>query len=149
LSNARGPNNGWEEMAEWTRQGKLWTYPIDNENGQVLKGECDVSFVEHVFLSREIDAMGFAKTGPVREFMELVIVFNFFAVFFNFHFVFQVANGLSKNPYMSISTKRGHLQWFNNYFDEAKMIEIEQMSLLAAQASAELEADIEIAKKSQ
>jgi hypothetical protein len=29
------------------------------------------------------------------------------------------------------------------------MIEIEQMSLLAAQASAELEADIEIAKKSQ
>src|SRR5580704_1102655 len=43
LSHARGPNNSWQEMAEWTRQGKLWTYPIDNEHGQRLPSEHDVS----------------------------------------------------------------------------------------------------------
>ena len=26
-----GPSNGWEEMAMWTEQHKLWQYPIDNE----------------------------------------------------------------------------------------------------------------------
>ena len=30
------PNNAFEEMIEWTKEGKLWTFPIDNERGKLL-----------------------------------------------------------------------------------------------------------------
>lgn len=30
------PTNGFEEMIRWTEQGKLWRYPIDNEQGSRL-----------------------------------------------------------------------------------------------------------------
>lgn len=26
-------NHGFEEMIKWTEEGKLWHYPIDNEQG--------------------------------------------------------------------------------------------------------------------
>lgn len=29
------PTNGFEEMIMWTEQGKLWKYPIDNEDGML------------------------------------------------------------------------------------------------------------------
>ena len=28
------PRNGFEEMIQWTREGKLWQYPINNETGE-------------------------------------------------------------------------------------------------------------------
>jgi small subunit ribosomal protein S31 len=28
------PRNGFEEMIQWTRDGRLWQYPIDNEIGE-------------------------------------------------------------------------------------------------------------------
>lgn len=28
------PRNGFEEMIQWTREGKLWQYPIHNEAGE-------------------------------------------------------------------------------------------------------------------
>ena len=28
------PHNGFEEMIQWTKEGKLWTFPIDNEAGR-------------------------------------------------------------------------------------------------------------------
>lgn len=37
-----GPTNGFEEMIELTKQGKMWPYPIDNEY-QI--DEADVSTV--------------------------------------------------------------------------------------------------------
>jgi len=27
------PSNAFEEMIQWTEEGKLWTFPIDNEQG--------------------------------------------------------------------------------------------------------------------
>ena len=27
------PSNAFQEMSRWTKQGKMWTYPIDNEAG--------------------------------------------------------------------------------------------------------------------
>ena len=27
------PTNAFEEMIRWTEEGKLWTFPIDNEQG--------------------------------------------------------------------------------------------------------------------
>lgn len=30
------PRNGFEEMIQWTREGKLWQYPINNEAGECV-----------------------------------------------------------------------------------------------------------------
>lgn len=88
------PKNAYEEMVLWTEQGKLWRYPIDNEAGL----EWSESFAEHVFLEELI--ADFPERGPIRHFMELVLV------------------GLSKNPYISVERKRQHVDWFRHYFRE-------------------------------
>ena len=31
LNNFFGPRNHWEEQIEWTKKGRMWPYPIDNE----------------------------------------------------------------------------------------------------------------------
>lgn len=28
------PRNGLEEMIQWTKEGKMWRYPINNEDGE-------------------------------------------------------------------------------------------------------------------
>lgn len=100
------PNNAYEEMVLWTEQGKLWRYPIDNEAGLEWSEE---SFAEHVFLEELI--ADFPERGPVRHFMELVLV------------------GLSKNPYISVERKRQHIDWFRHYF-RAKAPVLEASGLL-------------------
>lgn len=30
------PSNGFLEMIQWTKQGKVWTFPIDNEVGKFI-----------------------------------------------------------------------------------------------------------------
>lgn len=94
------PKNAYEEMILWTEQGKLWTFPINNEAG--MDEEAKVSFHEHVFLDSLIE--DFPKKGPIRHFMELVIT------------------GLSKNPYISVQRKREHIDWFRNYFTEKEAV---------------------------
>uniref|UniRef100_A0A673JHK8 Small ribosomal subunit protein mS31 n=1 Tax=Sinocyclocheilus rhinocerous TaxID=307959 RepID=A0A673JHK8_9TELE len=64
------PRNGFEEMIQWTKEDKLWQYPINNEAG--LEEEASVPFHEHVFLEKHLDE-SFPQQGPVRHFMELVI----------------------------------------------------------------------------
>ncbi|XP_006124975.2 small ribosomal subunit protein mS31 isoform X2 [Pelodiscus sinensis] len=92
--NQQPPRNGFEEMIQWTKEGKLWEFPINNEAGI----EDDVEFHEHIFLDKYLEA--FPKQGPIRHFMELVIC------------------GLSKNPYLSVKQKAEHIEWFRNYFQE-------------------------------
>ncbi len=29
------PSNGFQQMIMWTKQGKLWHFPIDNEQGMI------------------------------------------------------------------------------------------------------------------
>jgi len=36
---AQPPRNGFEEMIQWTKEGILWEFPIDNE-----AGTCTVDF---------------------------------------------------------------------------------------------------------
>lgn len=67
-----------------------------------LEEEAKVGFHEHVFLEHLIE--DFPKKGPVRVFMELVIV------------------GLSKNPYVTVQQKRDHIDWFRNYFLENQSV---------------------------
>ncbi|MCJ8748351.1 hypothetical protein PDJAM_G00163750 [Pangasius djambal] len=89
------PRNGLEETIQWTREGKLWQYPISNEAG--MEEEEKVPFHEHVFLQRHLED-GFPQHGPVRHFMELVVT------------------GLSKNHHLTISQKLEHIAWFRDYF---------------------------------
>ncbi|XP_048355583.1 28S ribosomal protein S31, mitochondrial isoform X2 [Sphaerodactylus townsendi] len=90
----RPPRNGFEEMIEWTKEGKLWEFPINNEAGF----EDDTEFYEHIFLDKHL--ADFPKDGPIRHFMELVCC------------------GLSKNPFLSVKEKVEYIDWFRNYFKE-------------------------------
>nr|CAG4640804.1 EOG090X04UC [Eulimnadia texana] len=98
------PANGFEEMIQWTEQGKLWKFPINNEQG--LEEEAQVGFYEHVFLERHLEPWC-PKRGPIRVFMELV------------------CTGLSKNPYLTVKRKMEHIEWFRNYFDQKRKVLVE------------------------
>ncbi|XP_004469486.1 small ribosomal subunit protein mS31 [Dasypus novemcinctus] len=91
--------NGFEEMIQWTKEGKLWEFPINNEAGFNDDGS---EFHEHIFLDKYLEY--FPKQGPIRHFMELVTC------------------GLSKNPYLSVKQKVEHIEWFRNYFSEKRDI---------------------------
>ncbi|XP_016896997.1 small ribosomal subunit protein mS31 [Cynoglossus semilaevis] len=93
------PRNGLQEMIDWTKDGRMWRYPIDNEAG--LEEEANVPFHEHIFLDKHLEK-GFPRQGPVRHFMELVVV------------------GLSKNPFLTVQQKKDHIDWFRDYFQQKK-----------------------------
>ncbi|XP_073335439.1 small ribosomal subunit protein mS31 [Pagrus major] len=95
------PRNGLEEMIQWTKEGKMWQYPINNETG--LEEEASVSFHEHIFLEKHLEE-GFPKKGPVHHFMELVVA------------------GLSRNPYLTVQQKKEHISWFRDYFHQKEEV---------------------------
>ncbi|XP_020501829.2 28S ribosomal protein S31, mitochondrial [Labrus bergylta] len=101
LSTSQFPRNGLEEMIQWSKEGKLWRYPINNEAG--LEEEVGVSFHEHIYLDRHLEE-GFPSQGPVRHFMELVVA------------------GLSRNPYLTVQQKREHISWFRDYFHQKEEV---------------------------
>ncbi|GFR63612.1 28S ribosomal protein S31, mitochondrial [Elysia marginata] len=90
------PRNAFEEMIRLTEQGKVWTFPIDNEAD--LHEERKYKFHDHVFLERHLTE--FPRSGPIRKFMELVTL------------------GLSQNPWLSVPEKVEHIAWFSQYFRE-------------------------------
>nr|CAG4650102.1 EOG090X04UC [Sida crystallina] len=104
LAVSQPPANGFQQMINWTKQGKLWQFPINNEQG--LEAEAEIGFHEHVFLEHHLEPWC-PKRGPLRHFMELVCV------------------GLSKNPYLTVAQKKDHIQWFRNYFDAKRSILVE------------------------
>lgn len=93
------PSNYFEKMALWTEQGKLWRFPIDNE--QDIGPEIEVDFTEHIFLEEKLEPWC-PKKGPIRHFMELVTV------------------GLSKNPYLTVQQKHEHIDYYKEYFESKK-----------------------------
>lgn len=97
----QSPRNGFEEMIQWSQEGKLWQYPINNEAG--MEEEADVPFHEHVFLQHHLND-SFPQHGPVRHFMELVIT------------------GLSKNHHLTVQQKLEHIAWFRDYFHQKQEI---------------------------
>ncbi|MEQ2265216.1 hypothetical protein XENORESO_004039 [Xenotaenia resolanae] len=101
LTTNQMPRNGFEEMIQWTKEGKLWHYPINNEIG--LENEASVPFNEHVFLEKHLEE-GFPRQGPVRHFMELVVA------------------GLSRNPYLTVQQKKEHISWFRDYFHQKEEV---------------------------
>ncbi|XP_078036734.1 mitochondrial ribosomal protein S31 [Augochlora pura] len=90
------PENAFQEMIQWTEEGKLWKFPIDNEQG--MDEERNIHFSEHVFLERHLTEWC-PTVGPIRHFMELVCV------------------GLSKNPYLTVQEKYDHIMWYKEFFE--------------------------------
>lgn len=78
-----------------------------------MEEEQNVYFAEHVFLEKYLEPWCPPK-GPVRHFMELVCV------------------GLSKNPYMTVETKKEHIEWYKNYFEEKKQL-LQEVGAISAQ----------------
>lgn len=101
------PSNYFDKLALWTDQGKIWRFPIDNE--QDWLDEQDVDFSEHIFLEQHLEGWC-PNRGPVRHFMELVCV------------------GLSKNPYITAKEKKDHIMWYREYFESKKDILKELMA---------------------
>jgi len=94
-------SNAYEEAIDLTKQGKIYTFPIDNEQG--LEEEKDVPFYKHVFLTSKLNEGGWcAPRGPVRNFMV------------------AVCSALSMNPYLTVSEKEEHIHWFRDYFVEKR-----------------------------
>lgn len=102
------PRNYFEKMALWTEQGKIWKFPIDNEQG--WEEEHNTDFTEHIVLEMHLDDWCPTK-GPVRHFMELVCV------------------GLSKNNFLTAMEKKDHIMWYQGYFEEKKETLGELMTL--------------------
>ncbi|CAF0782066.1 unnamed protein product [Adineta ricciae] len=90
------PRNAFEEMIQWTKDGILWKFPVDNE--QDIGAEADVPFYEHVLLERHLH--DFPPSPLIRQFMELVCV------------------GLGRNPYWTAKQKLDHINWFRTFFNE-------------------------------
>ncbi|CAH1183308.1 unnamed protein product [Phaedon cochleariae] len=111
------PSNHFQQMILWTEQGKLWKFPIDNE--QDLEEERTVSFAEHVFLEEHLEPWC-PPRGPIRHFMELVCV------------------GLSKNSYLTVQAKKDHIDWFKNYFEDKKQL-LQEVGALPTESQKQVE----------
>merc|ERR1719295_86392 len=96
------PRNALEEMVLLTKQGKLWHFPINNEQGLDYS---DDPFYNHVFLEHHLEPWC-PKAGQVRHFMEVVCL------------------GLSKNPFVTSQKKIETILWFKEYFERPDNNEI-------------------------
>jgi len=96
------PRNALEEAILMTEQGKLWHFPVDNEQGLDYSSD---PFHKHVFLEHLLEPWC-PSSGPVRHFMELVCI------------------GLSKNPFITSAKKRDTIDWFQAYFEREDNKEI-------------------------
>lgn len=101
LATSQPPANYFQKMIQWTELGKVWKFPINNEQG--IEEEQNVHFSEHIFLDAHLE--GWCPTkGPIRHFMELVCV------------------GLSKNAFYTVKEKQDHIMWYKEYFESKKDI---------------------------
>lgn len=88
------PSNYFKKTIMLTQAGRLWKFPINNEqNSNSLD---NASFSEHFFLNERLDWC--PSKGPIRRFMDLVI------------------GGLTNNPYLGVNDKLQHLSFYENYF---------------------------------
>ncbi|CAF1041458.1 unnamed protein product [Brachionus calyciflorus] len=80
-----------------TDEGKLWRFPIDNEQG-IDESDADVPFHEHIFLDHHLEE--FPQIEPIQLFMTLAL------------------NGLSQNGHLTLNEKKEIINWYKSYFDE-------------------------------
>ncbi|XP_060805397.1 small ribosomal subunit protein mS31 [Amyelois transitella] len=116
LATSQPPANYFQKMILWTEQGKVWKFPINNEQG--LEEEQTIPFTEHIFLDSHLEGWC-PKKGPIRHFMELVCV------------------GLSKNPFYTVQEKKDHIMWYKEYFESKKDLLTEVGAWDSAKTSSE------------
>lgn len=92
------PMNGFEELIRLTEEGKLWHFPIDNEQG--LDDEKQVPFEDHVFLDHKLE-----------EFPNIKFIQNFMR---------HVISGLGRNPWMTVERKHQVIDFYKKYFEDKK-----------------------------
>lgn len=92
------PSNDFEEMITLTEEGKLWHYPIDNEQGIVK--EKQVPFEDHIFFDDQLEK--FSENEQIQSFMQYVTM------------------GLGNNPWMTVERKREIIDWYLEYFEGKK-----------------------------
>ncbi|XP_034837684.1 small ribosomal subunit protein mS31 [Maniola hyperantus] len=118
LATSQPPANYYQKMIMWTEQGKVWKFPIDNEQG--MEEEKNVHFSEHIFIDTHLE--GWCPTkGPIRHFMELVCV------------------GLSKNAFYTVKEKIDHIMWYKEYF-ESKQDMLKEIGVWETKPSTETSA---------
>lgn len=106
------PSNAYQEAIELTNQGKIFNFPINNEQG--MDEEQNIPFYKHVFLESKLNEGDWcAKQGPIRNFMV------------------AVCSSLSMNPYLSVSEKEEHIHWFRDYFIEKRQL-LQQLGLVGS-----------------
>ena len=91
------PLNGFEESIKLTEEGKLWNFPIDNEQG-IESEDIKMPFYEHVLLDHYLDE--FPDITEVQNFMKLIL------------------HGLSDNPFLSVKEKVETINWYKSFFAE-------------------------------
>ncbi|KAF2363989.1 Mitochondrial 28S ribosomal protein S31 [Trinorchestia longiramus] len=114
---ARPPDSHFQELINWTEQGKIWQFPVNNELGMDAEEEAKVGFQDHIFLERHLSPWC-PKKGPIAHFMELVCV------------------GLSKNPYITAQRKKETIFWYRDYF-ESKMKLLQEIGAVDAETASE------------
>lgn len=92
------PTNGFDYLIKLTEQGKLWRYPIDNEQG--LESEKEVPFEDHVFLDHLLE--DFPDNEYIRAYMQFVI------------------SGLARNHWMTVERKHDIVKFHKEYFEEKR-----------------------------
>lgn len=92
------PMNRLDELIRLTEQGKLWRFPIDNDQG--LEAEKQVPFEEHVFFDSHL------KDFPQLQFVQ--------------SFMQTVTSGLARNPWMSVRRKHEVIKFYKDFFEQNK-----------------------------
>ena len=78
----------------------------------------DTPFYEHVLLDNLLE--GFPDKGPIRQFMELVIM------------------GLSHNPYITVERKHETVEFYRNFFEEKDLFNLDIVESNESEESANL-----------
>lgn len=92
------PLNGLEDLIKLTEEGKLWHFPIDNEQG--LEAEKKVPFEDHVFFDGQLE--DFPKLQFIQSSMR------------------TVTSGLARNHWMSVKRKHEVIKFYRDFFEENK-----------------------------
>ena len=98
VEKANLPLNGFEELIMLTDEGKLWHFPIDNEQG-IDNEDIKMPFYEHVLLDHHLEDF-YPEIEEIQNFMILIL------------------NGLSDTPYLSVKEKTETIEWYKNYFKD-------------------------------
>lgn len=137
LASALPPKDYFEKMIYWTMEGKIWQFPIDNEQGKWnMFGTESNKFASVFIFFIFFFVLVFQFTIGMCDFIfsglgdEHNVSFSEH-VFLDEHlepwcprkgamrnFMELVCIGLSKNPYLTVQQKTEHIEWYRRYFEE-------------------------------